>query len=55
MTGVPACAPPCFGSKGSKLREADASVDLPDRPFMAMLLLAGGDSLAGHGYLDASG
>lgn len=25
------------------------------RPFMAMFLLAGSDSLAGHGYIDASG
>ena len=54
VTGVPACAPPCFGNKGSKLREADASVDLLHRPFMALLLLFLGDSLAGHGYLQGS-
>ena len=39
VTGVPACAPPCFGNKGSKFREADTSVDLLHRPFMALLLL----------------
>ena len=54
MTGVSACAPPCFGNKGSKLREADAFVDLLHRPLVALLLLLLGDSLAGHGYLQGS-
>ena len=54
VTGVPACAPPCFGNKGSKFREADAFVDLLHRPLVALLLLLLGDSLAGHGYLQGS-
>ena len=39
MTGVSACAPPRFGNKGSKFREADAFVDLLHRPFVALLFL----------------
>ena len=54
-TGLSAGAPPCFGHKGRKLREADAFVDLLHRPFVALLLLFLGDSLGGHGYLDGSG
>ena len=54
MKGVSACAPPCFGNKGSKFREADAFVDLLHRPLVALLLLLLGDSLAGHGYLQGS-
>ena len=50
MAGVSACAPPCFGNKGSKFREADAFVDLSQRPFVPLLLLLFGDSFAGHGY-----
>ena len=53
-TGVSAGAPPCFGNKGSKFAEANASVDLLHRPFVALLLLLLGDSLAGHGYLGSS-
>ena len=54
MTGVSACAPPCFGNKGSKLREADTFVDLLHRPLVTLLLLFLGDSLADHGYLPGS-
>jgi hypothetical protein len=39
VTSVPTCAPPCFGNKGSKLRESDAAVDLLHRPLVALLLL----------------
>ena len=53
--GLSAGDPPCFGNKGSKFREADALVDLSQRPFMALLLLLFGDSLAGNGYLQGSG
>ena len=50
MTDVSACAPPCFGNKGSKFRQANAFVDLLHRPLDALLLLLFSDSLAGHGY-----
>ena len=39
---------------GSKFAEANASVDLLHRPFVALLLLLLGDSLSGHGYLQGS-
>ena len=54
VTGVPTCAPQCFRNKGSKFREADTSVDLLHRPFMALLLFFLADCLAGHGYLPGS-
>ena len=37
--GLPAGDPSCFGSKGSKFREANAFVDLLHRPLVALLLL----------------
>jgi len=52
--GVSAGAPPCFGHKGRKFREADALVDLFHRPLVALLLLFLADSLGGHGYLGSS-
>ena len=48
--GISAGAPPCFGHKGRKFREADALIDLFHRPLVALLLLSLSDSLAGHGY-----
>ena len=49
MTSISACAPPCFGNKGSKFREPDAFVDMLPRPLMALLLLLLGNTLASYG------
>ena len=43
-----------FRKQGKLFREADTLVDLSSGPLLALLLLLLGDSLAGHGYLNAS-
>ena len=47
ITGVSAAAPPCVGSK-TLIRSDPFRVCLPHRPFMALLLLAGSNTLAGQ-------
>ena len=54
ITGGSTGDPPCFGSKGGSFAQTHSGIYLTDRPFMALLLRAGGDALTGHGYLGGS-